>query len=387
MAIDDVSFINLRGEEISRSNLVEQMINYYKMKSQFNETKLTDFSEGSEIRNLLESFAVDIFYLMEMETEILKNAFIDTATGTWLDKIGLHPFVQLARNMGSASKGYVTFSIPSESTYDIVIPKSTVLLGDNNLYYTTDSECVIAIGETENNVNITCATTGRDGNCESGTINKISESSYVNKDFVSVTNSDKIAGGMDYEEDEIYRERLLNFVRRDDFGSMGYYKALAEGVDGVHDVVLIDDENYTKKILVNSTEKPVSMYILLNVLAKFTDLNNTVIGHTFIVDTVEYISVDLDINITVRNNMDTTIIENVLRDFFDGGSSVEGLTYSGLNINQNVNEKELYDLFSIFDNIVEITIESDGENVTNIICPTNHVLTLGNVSITQNEVQ
>ena len=97
MAIEDVSFINLRGEVISRENLVQQMVDYYSLKLNAGESKVTDFNEGSEIRNLLESFAVDIYYLSEMENDVLKQAFVDTATGTWLDKIGMHPFIKLPR--------------------------------------------------------------------------------------------------------------------------------------------------------------------------------------------------------------------------------------------------------------------------------------------------
>ena len=125
LAIDDVKFTSLRGEEISRSNLVEQMISYYGLKVEHGETRVTDFNEGSEIRNLLESIAVDVYYLMELENDVLRNCFIDTATGAWLDKIGMHPFIQLPRLEGSPAKGNVTFSIPSALTTEIVIPPET----------------------------------------------------------------------------------------------------------------------------------------------------------------------------------------------------------------------------------------------------------------------
>ena len=79
LAIDDIKFTSVRGEEISRNNLVKEMVDYYALKVQEGETRVTDFNEGSEIRNLLESIAVDVYYLMQNENDILRNCFIDTA--------------------------------------------------------------------------------------------------------------------------------------------------------------------------------------------------------------------------------------------------------------------------------------------------------------------
>lgn len=383
MAIDDVSFINLRGEEISRTNLVNEMIKYNDLKVQAGETQITDFNEGSEIRNFMESLAVDIYYLMQNENDILKNCYISTASNNWLDRIGEHPFIQLPRNQGATAKGRVTFTLPSALTSDVVIPTGTVVVGDNGLYYSTDSECVILMGELSADVNITCTVAGSDGNVESNTITVIDDS-YNNTNNLTVTNNNPIIDGVDYEDDEAYRQRLLDFVRKDDFGSLGYYKRLCEEVAGVHDVVLIDDENYTKKVLVNGTVKPTSDAILLEVLAVLSDLNNTVIGHHFTVDKPVFDSIDLDIDITVKNEMDEDIIVHIIEDLFNGGSREEGFEFAGLNISQGISQMELYSLFDIIDNITNVTITSGGEPVTDIPCETNHVLTTGTITVHQN---
>ena len=386
MAIEDVSFINLRGETISRENLVQQMVDYYSLKLNAGESKVTDFNEGSEIRNLLESFAVDIYYLSEMENDVLKQAFVDTATGTWLDKIGMHPFIQLERSLGGASHGSVTFSIPSALTSEVVIPEATLLLGSNGLYYTTDLECVIEIGDTSVSVSCTCASVGSDGNCTGGVVTTIDDS-YYNNNSVSVTNSNPFVDGFDYEDDEQYRSRLLNFIRRDDFGSLGYYKTLCEDVAGVHDVVLVDDASYTKKVLVNGVSKPTSDALLLKVLTVLSDLGNTVIGHSFTVDKPTFDTVDLKVSVTVNAEMDENILKNILRDLFDGGSSVEGFEFSGLNISQGLSEKELYGVFDIIDNVQSVTITDSSDNpVTDITCTANHVLKAGTFTIAQTEV-
>lgn len=382
MAIDDVKFTNLRGEEISRTNLVQEMIKYYQLKVDNNESKITDFNEGSEIRNLMESFAVDIYYLMEMENDILKNCFIDTATRNWLDRIGMHPFIQIERNKGSPAKGQVTFSIPTTLTTEVQIPEATILLSDNNKYYTTDSECIIPIGETSNTTNITCITVGSDGNCGSGSITTFDDS-FNNLNMVSVTNESAVSDGEDYEDDETYRQRLLDFVRRDDFGSLGYYRRLCEGVAGVHDVELIDVAGYTKKVLVNGTTKPTPDSVLLDVLTVLSDLGNTVVGHSFSVDKPTFDTVNLSIAITVNAEMDTDIVKHIVEDLLDGGSRVEGFEFNGLNISQGVTQQELYGLFDMIDNITNVTITSGGSPVTSLPCTTNHVLKAGTITVTQ----
>lgn len=387
MAIDDVSFVNLRGEVISRNNLVQQMISYYQMKLDAGETKITDFNEGSEIRNLLESFAVDIYYLAEMEKDLLKNAFIDTAEGAWLDKHGMHPFIRLPRNNGSEAVGNVKFSIPSAITSSIIIPESTLLLStENGLYYLTDGECSIDMGETETTIGVTCATVGSDGNCSSNTITVIDDS-FFNNNMVSVTNEEACVNGEDYEDDEVYRERLLNFVRRDDFGSSPYYKNLCESLNGIHDVLFVDYEKYTKKIIVNGDEKPTTNRALIDVLTAVSTTANIILTHNFIVDAVSYTNVNLDIDLTVRVEMDSTIIENILYDYFDGGSSIEGFEFEGLNINESIKANELNAIFASIDNVQDVTITNNDSPFDVIPCDENTVLKLANVNITQSTIE
>ena len=219
MAIDDVSFYNLLGEEITRSKIVEEMINYYKLKLEAGETRVTDFNEGSEIRNLLEAIAVDLYWLMDEENELTSIGFIESADGEWLDKHGGNHFIRLARDTGSEAIGYVTFSIPEALSNDVTIEEGTILVSDDGLEFATDGECTIFAGDTENTVSITCLTTGSDGNVEAGTITTIDDD-YLDINGLTVTNEDPLTHGTDYEEDEEYRERLLSYIRQDDFGSL-----------------------------------------------------------------------------------------------------------------------------------------------------------------------
>ena len=47
MALEEVTFINMVGDEVNLTNLVSQMIDFYNQKLEVGETKITDFNEGS----------------------------------------------------------------------------------------------------------------------------------------------------------------------------------------------------------------------------------------------------------------------------------------------------------------------------------------------------
>lgn len=383
MALNDESFYNVFGEEVSRGKLVEQMISYYQLKLGIGETSVTDFNEGSEIRNLLESIAVDLYILMQLENQVTKQAFVDTATGEWLDKIGMQPFVQLPRNKGTVAKGTVTFSLPNASVTEYIIPMDTILVNkDTGLYYHTTGECLISVGETNASVGAECLTVGSDGNCESDTLTIINDD-YITDKNLTVTNPNVFEEGTDYEEDWLYRERLLDFVRKDDFGSMGYYTGLAESVTGVHDVLFVPATGYTKKILVNGDVKPTPEGVLLDVLTLFTDTENIVLTHSFTVDRPVYVSNDLTVNVTVGNEMDESVITGILTDFFDGGASIEGFELDGVRIGESVSRNDLYGLFELIDNVIGVEILVDGVEVSTLDVTRDEVLTVGEITVNQ----
>lgn len=387
MALEEVSFINTDGEEISLSNLVNQMINYYELKLEVGESKITDFSEGSEIRNLLEAFAVCVYALMEEQSEATKIAFISTSYGVWLDKIGELPFINLPRIHGNYSVGTVKFTLTSAQDSEFVIPEETIVACSNSgIDFVTTQECIIATGELSEVAPVECLTIGSDGNVQANTIDTVT-SDTLNTELLTVTNESKLEAGTDEEDDEEYRTRLLANIRADGFGTLGYYTDLVNAIDGVHDVLLVDDANYTKKVLVNGDVKPTPDVILLDALVKLTDLNNIVLSHSFNVDKPAYTLVNLDITLSVLTPIPVTDLESTLTALFNGGSSVPQSEFDGLKINDSLNREDIVSAISIFDSLAEVTsIQSNSEEVTTLTPSANGVLRLGTVNFTQNEV-
>lgn len=388
MAVEEESFFNILGEEITRSGLVDQMINYYNQKLELGETKVTDFNEGSEIRNLLESIAVDLYSLMEDNYEVSKIAFIPTAYGEWLDNHGANPLIKLERNQGTEAVGLVTFSIPNAVTSDTVISEDTIIVSsENNLEYATDSECVIKAGDTSADAFVTCLTVGTDGNSPANTLTIIDDNNIDNS--VSVTNAEALLGGTDYEDDDTYRQRLLDFVRQDDFGSIGYYEKLGNNVEGVHDIILTNTNNTLITVVVNGDAKPVSDIVLAAVLTEFTDTNNIVIGHNFTVESVEYtiIGSGFAININTEQQLTVEEINELLTCIFNGGTTNNNYEFTGLSIGESLSYSTLVSSFeSNFDVINTVSFTYNSENFDNLSpASSSKVLQIDTANITINQ--
>ena len=368
------------------------MVNYYGLKLENGETRLTDFNEGSEIRNILEAFAIGIYALLEEQHEATRIAFISSSYGIWLDRIGELPFIDLPRVTGDYAHGAVTFTLAVAQEADFVVPMDTIVASSElGIDFATTADCTISAGETSESVPVTCLVMGEDGNVPSGSIDSIIGGAF-DSEILSVTNASAMEEGTDEENDEDYRERLLDNVQADGFGTQGWYVNLCKSVDGVHDVLLIDDTDetdplYTKVVLVNGDEKPTPNGILVDVLTNLTDIDNIVINHRFNVDKPTYTEVNLNIGLSVVAELDEDMLEDTMQKLFDGGEASSEMTFDGLNINEALTADTITSTLEIFDGLVEVTSLKDGvTDVTTLTPATNGVLQLKTISITQTVV-
>ena len=391
-SLNDESFYNILGEEISRNGLVQQMINFYGLLLEVGETRITDFNEGSEIRNFLETIAVDHYVILEDQNEHAKITFIDTAYGEWLDKHGLHPAIRLERNQGAESVGEVTFTIPAVSAEQTIIPEGTLLAStETGLQFVTDYDAVIEIGDLNVDVQCTCMSVGEDGNVIAGSIDLIDDD-FLDVHGITVTNTDAFTGGVDYEEDEAYRARLLEYVRREDFGSLPYYINLAETVPGVHDVKLVDEVGVSKKILVNGDVKETSDTLLVDVLTRFSDTRNLGINHTFNVAKPTFVKYSLEVTVDVDAELPTGTFEDLLVKYVDGGySTFDGrIEFNGVRIGQSITKDEFVNALKIIGNVADATITIKNASSTSVdICSVeaDEVVEITDVSVTQNVIE
>lgn len=388
MALDYISFYNTNGEEVSVPNLVNQMINLYDLKREIGETRLTDFNEGSEIRNILEAFAILEYARLEEEHEATRISFISSSYGVWLDRIGELPFINLPRVQGSVSQGEVTFTLDSVQSSDITVPAGTIVaVSDTGLDFVTLSDCFIGAGDLTGNASVECLTEGADGNVSAGSIDTIGGVD-VDTNLVSVSNQAGLDGGADLEGDEDYRSRLLSNVQRAGFGTLQYYMDLCESVTGVHDVLFVNASGYTRKCIVNGDSKPTPDSVLLDVLTALTDNSNHVLNHSFTVAKPVYDTEALDITLSVTSEIASADLSEVLTCLFDGGV-INGfqVDFEGLKINESISKERIVNTLELMGNVVEVTsVKQSGTEITELVPSTNGVLKLGTLTFTQNEV-
>ena len=380
MVLGDESFYNIIGEEINRTVLVQIMIDYFNEK--YPDSNITDFNEGAEIRNILESLAVDIFHLELNDTNLLSAAFLSTSYGRYLDLFGED--LNTPRDYGSVAWGVVTFTIPEPTNYNIIIPANTVLLSsETGLEYLTHADVEISIGATSVDCAVYSQVVGQNTNAEPNTITVFKDTAPYN--MLSVSKENSLTGGKDSESDDEYRSRLLAVKSQDGFGSKEYYHRLGEDIDGIHDVHIVkSDKKYTGKVIVNGDNKPLPNDILALVVSKYTNETNLVYNQTFEVEPVSYTTVNLELEVSVSEQLSDNTIIGAIKALFNGGSYSDGL-YAGLNINQVLSKYLILNCIESLNGVIQVTeLTRDNSSFNHITPDTDTVLMVGNVSITQN---
>lgn len=377
MVNGDTSFYTITGEEINRTILMQQKIDFFNEK--YPDVYLTDFNEGSVVRNFLESLSVDTFNIMRIDNDVERCAFISTATGNYLDLHGKD--IGAPRDMGSQAWGTVLFSIPAEESFNIVIPEGTILVSsETGLQFVTIMEVVINVGELNVECPVRSVVVGDNNNAKVGTVNTFYDVKPYNA--VTVTNPTVFTGGRDSETDDEYRERLLYLKQRDNFGSREWYTGLGMNVQSVHDVLIVPStNNYTGKVLVNANDKPVPAGVLALVTSQYTNELNLVFNHSFEVESVGYTIVNLEIEVSVSQEIEEQEFITALKGLFDGNNK-----YDGLGINQWLSKYLIINCVeSDIAGVYQVTNMTRDTEVFNKITPTtNTVLKLGTVTITQN---
>lgn len=161
---------------------------------------------NSQTMKRFEMLASELFSLSCYGDYIYKQAFVQTATGENLDKLG--EIRGCTRKSASCAEGNLTFSISEASEEDITIPVGTVCSVADKPYmqYKTTEKGVISAGETQVSVNAIALTEGDEYNVEA---NEITVMVNAPVGVTSVTNESELFGGCDEELDTSYRNRIM----------------------------------------------------------------------------------------------------------------------------------------------------------------------------------
>ena len=292
------SFYTVKGNEVSKESIVSEFINNYT-------GNLTDFNEGSEIRNLLEAFAT---YAMGLEERLNDNVYIMdimNADGEYLDILAGQPGIDMERITGEVSSGMVLFTVRNALNEELSIPAGTVVSSDTGLDFETVTDNYILPGELSIECMVQAVDVGADGNIPANSI-ITKEDGYDAVQGFTVSNSDPFTGGVDFEEDDMFRERILAKMSLQKFGSAPYYKAmLMNEFSSAHDIHFntSNSGNYDAVVIPNTYDGAnAQTKLTMDVLAYLSDDNNIQMGHTFNVVSPVVKSVNVNFQDTVGSS-------------------------------------------------------------------------------------
>lgn len=350
------SFYDVKGNEISKDNIVTEFINNYK-------GNLTDFNDGSEIRNLLEAFAV---YAMGLEERLNDNVYIMdimNADGEYLDLLASQPGIDMERIDGVEATGYVLFTVKNALLEELLIPAGTVVTSDTGVDFETVTDNVILPGELSRECMVQAVDVGVEGNIPANSI-ITKEDGYDAVEGFTVSNPEPFMGGLDYEEDDDFRDRIIRDMSLSHFGSKPYYVSmLMNEFPDAHDILFDtgSSEVYSAVVVPNTYKgDDAQTNLTMEVIGYLSNDNNISLGHVFnvsspVVKLVDVVFGDADesTGLYVKlANYDTDTVgkaRQVLDKYLTGGSLdfVVG-EFRGLNLNEEFTSYGLNDILGTY---------------------------------------
>lgn len=158
---------------------------------------------------------------------VVKQLFVTTATGKWLDRHG--KMWGILRKAGSFASGIGVFLV--ETSDPFTIPKNTIVQDENGIEFAVVEDTVVVLGSGD--VPLQAIEAGVSGNIKAPTVLQLVSSTVDGiRDEISVTSD--FTGGQDEETDEKYRNRILLRIQEPPMGgNASDYIKWALDVNGV----------------------------------------------------------------------------------------------------------------------------------------------------------
>ena len=215
---------------------------YENLKATFlkKQNKITELDEPGVIAGIFYATAQELASLYNALEVTIDRAFVDTATGTDLDRIGA--LVGCYRKQGTKSKGVLRFYRDTPADRDYFIPKGTrartPLQPDRSyLSFITTEDAILKKGNTYIEVPAEAIDVGSAYNVASDQV-LIIETPV--QGVSKVTNPNAFTGGTDPESDEDYRARIPLYLDALKRATKGALRSAVLSVEGVQDVIVED---------------------------------------------------------------------------------------------------------------------------------------------------
>lgn len=220
-----------------------------------------DKSEGGFPWDLTRPTAIEISELREyVLAEVLKSLFPSTCEESYL--LDLHGSSSgITRRESVNATGYVTVTAAAGTVIPLGYIFSTEADEDGNTvsFVTTEEITVDSSGTAS--VPVEAEEGGTEGNVLPNTVvlQVGDEAGNILDEITSVTNPERMSGGIDEEDDDDYRERIVEYSQSRDISHVGNtadYKRWALSVPGIGSVTVIpaEDESATVTLILTDQD-------------------------------------------------------------------------------------------------------------------------------------
>lgn len=369
------------GTRFSRTDIVNSSIEFYKTEYEDNLTDICDFSDGSEIRTLHESIAVELFAKYRYDEQRSKEKYVKYATGTYLDELACEYHIN--RKRGRIATGTVTFSTTANVDGEMRVPRGTVILArDTGYEYILQEDVIITSANTPENGTVYSKLIGEEYNAEADTLTAFKNIETIRTE-IKVTNPVALTGGENMETDDELRERILQAKQERAYGTAPVYQSnVVNKVNGIHDIQFVDPNllttyytyprhykvgttssqtagktfeqiksylctDCTAVVFVNSYLKPCPDQVLADVEYELTLQKNLVVGQKFHFERAYLDKIYFNIELYVTSTVQEETLEEHLDAFFNMGdveTKSGPVHYHGVDLGQSVTKSQLLDV-------------------------------------------
>lgn len=326
-----------------------------------------------EVELRFKAVASEIYAAHTAADFALKQAFVQTATGEYLDK---HAEMRgITRKSASRASGFLSFFVTQEYEDYILIPEGTICSVKDNplIQFATNYSAYVLPGYNGVSIEATALNEGEEYNVPADSITvMVNPPEYI----FSVTNQQALTGGSDPESDESLRQRII-----DSYGS-----ALSNGVNVksmVEQILTIDDikdcsieydpdDNITYVWLRTAIDNTLTSYVTDKVEEKLGILEICNVDYNLMLAQKNTFSVFAAVQAARGADKEKLLldVENAIRE-----------ACSGQKIGTQINLSSVTASVISVENVelAEISAQPSYEGV--IPCPTGGYLSLGDVQV------
>lgn len=356
------------------------------------DTNISSYTPLGMILRVMAWFVADTW---EQAENVYNSGFVTKAEGIQLDRLA--PFFATSR----IREQYATTPLSIVGTPGVTILEGERLKTENEIEFELTEDVLLDVNGNGTGLAY-CVTPGTIGNVDANTITIVAEG---NADIVSVTNPSAATGGVDYEENHDFLNRLLNSTGSNGSGTPDAIVAAVRKLNGVRsasiklnkaDVVVDEMPPHSFQVFTLGGEnQEIADVIFKNStgLQAYGTQSFTVYDVANNPQTVAFtpatpIDVYAEVTLTTTSAFEQEYIKLVQEALIKVvGGNFNGITYSGLNMGEVVRvfqlEKSLSDIKGIIDAKVSIGRQWSELAHENLIMNSDEVAQLGvnNVSV------